>query len=32
MPYGIPEKNIRAMLDAAYELGQYENLEALWLK
>ena len=25
MPYGIPEKNIRAMLEAAYEFGSYEN-------
>ena len=25
MPYGIPEENIRAMLDAAYEYGQYVN-------
>jgi hypothetical protein len=23
MPYGIPEENIRVMLDAAYEFGCY---------
>ncbi len=32
MPYGIPADNIRAMLQAAYEFGQYENLEAPCLK
>jgi uroporphyrinogen decarboxylase len=25
MPYGIPETNIRAMLEAAYEFGSYGN-------
>jgi hypothetical protein len=25
MPYDIPERNIRAMLEAAYEFGSYEN-------
>jgi len=27
MPYGIPEENIKAMLDAAYEFGSYEIRE-----
>jgi uroporphyrinogen decarboxylase len=25
MPYGIPEDNIKTMLDAAYEFGSYKN-------
>jgi len=29
MPFDIPTDNIRAMLEAAYEFGQYANLEAL---
>ncbi len=32
MPYGIPAENIRTMLEAAYEFGQYEKLEAPCLR
>ena len=27
MPYGIPERNIMAMIDAAHEFGRMESLE-----
>ena len=28
MPFGIPEENIRVMLEAAYDFGSYENRES----